>query len=54
MKRNVAVLLQQVDVESLALLLGRAENEQGFARRHAISRNAALVRHRLKAEQEIS
>lgn len=48
MQGDVAVLLEQIDVEALALLLRSAEDQQGLARADALAGDSALVRHRLK------
>lgn len=45
MKSNISVLLQQVDMESLALLLGDAVDDQGLAWGDSFSGDSTFIRH---------
>ena len=47
MKSDVAVLLEQIDVESLALLLGHAVDDECLTRGQALVGESTLVWHRV-------
>lgn len=49
-QRDVAVFLEEVDVESLSLLLRHAVEEEALARRKTFSGQPTLIWNRLKIE----